>query len=454
MIMTDQQRWDGVGINGNPHIRTPHFDAIARDGISLAHHYTAAMACVPSRACLMTGQHTHVNGANYTSRNRWIQPGTPTLPGCFSAHGYFTAGVGKMHSTPWYALDGFDRRVFMESQCDAWKGTGEDDYGVMMSQLGLLDKTIGHHTPGFGKAYKSMPCPLPPELHLDGYTGKRGVDVLEELIAQPKPFFLTVSFTGPHEPFDPPAPYDTMYDPRAMPLGHWRDGELNCLPERIYRTIVDMGIEHLNYTAVPEEKKREMIAYYYGKISLIDDCVGRLTDTLKRHGLYEDTIILCTSDHGEYLGDHNTYGKSDFPCESDCRVPLLLKAPGIHGDGKRDTLVSHVDIMPTLLEAAGLPIPSTCQGMPLLPLIRGEVKDTRDCVVTYSEAGPCYRLRTREWAYVYRSEPGHDQLYYLPDDPHELHNLADTAPGAPMQGQLRNRLLAWFVENQAPSYME
>jgi len=452
MIMTDQQRWDGVGINGNPLIRTPHFDAIARDGISLSHHYTAAMACVPSRACIMSGQHAHISGVTTTGGKRWLRPNTPTLPGCFSANGYHSVCVGKMHTKPWYVLSGFDRRVIIDSKYDT--SYGGDEYRVYMNQLGMMDKTIGHHTPGFGKAFKSMPTSeLPAELHIDGYTGKRGVDVLEELIAKDHPFFLTVSFNGPHDPFDPPAPYDTMYDQEKMPIGHYRDGELNCLPERTYRGIIDMGIEHLNLTAQTDAKKREVAAYYYGNISLIDDCVGRLTDTLKRHGLYEDTIILCTSDHGEYLGDHNNYGKGDFPCESDCRVPLLLKAPGVQGDGNRDALVSNVDIMPTLLEAAGLPIPATCQGIPLAPLVRGEVEDTRDCVVTYSEAGPCYRLRTREWAYVYRSEPGHDQMYYLPDDPYELNNLADTDAGVTMQEQLRNRLLSWFIVNHAPSHI-
>ena len=452
MIMTDQQRWDGVGVNGNPVIRTPHLDAIARDGISLTHHYTAAMACVPSRACILTGQHTHVNGVTSTGGESWVRPGTPTLPGCFSAQGYTSVCVGKMHTKPWHLLSGYDRRVIIDSKYDC--SGRQDEYRVFLQQMGLYEKTIGHHTPGFGKAFKAMPTSeLPAELHIDGYTGKRGAETLEQLIAKGSPFFLTVSFNGPHDPFDPPAPYDTMYDQAEMPIGLWREGELDCLPEEVYRDIIDMGIEHLNLTGLSDAKKQQVAAYYYGNISLIDDCIGRLVETLKRHHLYDDTIILHTSDHGEYLGDHNNYSKGSFPCESDCRVPLIFKAPGVNGAGKRDALVSNVDIMPTLLEAAGLPIPETCQGLPLAPLIRGEVEDTRDCAVTFSECSSAYRIRTRDWAYVYRPARGHDQLYYLPDDPHELYNLADNSTPTAEQEQMRNRLLSWFIENHAPSHL-
>jgi len=448
LIMTDQQRWDAVGANGNDRIRTPHLDSLARDGVSFRHSYTCAMACVPSRACIMSGQYVHAHGVTSTNPDlqHWLRPETPTLPGCFTAAGYNTVGVGKMHFSPWNALSGFQRIACF----DVWPER-EDEYSRVLRQAGLTDKTIGHHTPGFGKAFKSMPSlELPVEYHVDGYTGWRGVENLEKLLKKPEPFFLKVSFPGPHDPYDPPRPYDTMYDQAEMPIGPYCDGELDCLPPHVLRDAVDMGIEHLNLTTVPEAKKREVKAYYYSKISLIDDWIGKLLDTLKAHGEYENTVLLFTSDHGDYLGDHNLYYKAYFPCESDCRIPFILKAPGVPAGATPEELVGNVDIMPTLLDAAGLAIPPTCQGMSVLPLASGKVDRVHECIVTFSETGPAYRLRTPEWAYVFREGNGHDQLYHLPDDPDELDNLTMNPRYANMAEQLRRMLLAWFMAHPAP----
>ena len=415
-----------MAANGNPLIRTPNLDALARDGVSFAHSYVNAVACMPSRACLMSGQHANAHGVLRTCRGPWLQPSTPTLPGCFSAAGYQTVGVGKMHFQPWHVLGGFDRRVFTESKYD---GTGgQDEYRQTLKALGLHNKNIGHHTPGFGKAFKTMPTTeLPPDLHIDAFIGRRGAETLEQLAGRGGPFFLMVSFCGPHEPWDPPPPYDTMYDLGAMPTGWSRKGELDILPARVLKGITDMGIEHLNLTAVPDAKKREITAYYYGNVTLIDHWVGRILDALKRRGLYDDTVIVFTSDHGEYLGDHNTYYKADFPCDSDCRVPLILKAPGARPGARPERIVGNVDIMPALLDLAGIRVPESCQGRNLLTAEPGSTPES-ECAITYSESGPSYRVRTRDWAYVRWAGGSPETLYHVAEDPHELNNLAgDTA---------------------------
>lgn len=438
--MTDQQRWDCIGANGNSIIKTPNLDSLAQDGVNFTHHFCSAAACVPSRACLMSGQHVHVHGVDSTSRNKWLTEDLPTLPGCFTAAGYNTAGVGKMHFTPWNLPGGFERRVVVDGISE------EEDYARMLKEKGLWGKQIGHHTPGFGAAFKSMPTTeLSAEDHVDGFVGRRGVEELESLLKREEPFLLAVSFVGPHEPLDPPHPYDRMYDPSQMTVGPWREGELDILPEHVYRGIVDMGIEHLNLTAVPDAKKREMMAYYYAKCSMIDDWVGRLIETLRRKGQYDDTIIVYTSDHGEYLGDHNIYYKAYFPCDSDCRIPLIIKAAGQESGSVSDRLSGNVDLMPTLLELAGIPVPDTCQGSNCLSPA-DETGSDRDCAVTYSETGPAYRLRTREWAYVYRPGGEHDQLYHVAEDRHELNNLSANPEFKEQRDFMRQRLLDWFVE--------
>jgi len=422
-IMTDQLRWDSIGSNGNDIIRTPNIDALAQDCVSFTNSFTNAVACVPSRACIMTGQHAHTHKVKSTAATKWVDPATPTLASCFSAIGYETVGVGKMHFKPWYNSGGFDRRVICDGQYDP--SNGQDEYRVVLRELGLADKKIGHHTPHFGKEYKSMPSTeLPAEYYMDAYIGRRGVETLQDLVQKDNPFFLTVSFVGPHEPYDPPPPYSNMYNHADMPLGYSREGELDCLPEHVRKLITDMGCEHLDLTAVPEAKKREIAAHYYGNISLIDDWIGKIIDVLKKSGLYEDTIIAFTSDHGDYLGDHNLYYKGFFSCDSDCKIPLILKAPQITPGTICDALVGNVNLMPTLLDCAGITIPDSVQGQSILPVLGGSSVGESE-VMTYSECGPAWRLRTHEWAYVLREGEGHDQCFYLPDDPHELINLAN-----------------------------
>jgi arylsulfatase A-like enzyme len=344
-----------------------------------------------------------------------------------------------MHFKPWHARGGFDRRVIAESKYDG--SGGQDDYRRMLIEKGLLGKQVGHHTPGFGAAFKAMvSSELPPEDHIDAFIGRRGAETLQVLAESGRPFFLAVSFCGPHDPYDPPPAYASLYRHEDLPLGHAREGELDVLPESVYRGVVDMGKEHLDLTAVPSEQRRRIAACYYGNISLIDAWVGRLIGALKEARLYEDTIILFTSDHGEYLGDHNLCYKGFFPCDSDCGVPLILKAPGVEAGTTCDALTGNVAVMPTLLDAAGLSIPSSVQGRSLLPVLHG-TRPGDDAVVTYSEAGPAWRLRTRDWAYVFRGDAVHDQLYRLADDPHELTNLAQDPAAAGELDRMKRMLL-------------
>ncbi|MHC4886349.1 MAG: sulfatase-like hydrolase/transferase [Planctomycetota bacterium] len=448
LILTDQQRWDCVGINGNERIRTPHLDGIARDGVSFQKSYTAAIACVPSRACIMSGQHVHTHGVQYTGGKAWLSPHTPTLPGVFRENGYRSVGVGKMHFKPWDLMGGFDERITADSKYDC--SGQEDEYRLHLKANDRLEMTVGHHTPNFAEEFKAIPSrELPPEDHIDAYIGRRGSEALGGLLDQDQPWFLTVSFCSPHDPYDPPPPYDTLYDPEAMPSGSFREGELDILPDTTLKNIRAMGKDRINLTAVPEAKKREIAAYYYGLCTLIDDQVGELVRQLKDRGAYRDTVILFSSDHGEYLGDHNTYYKGTFLCDSDCKIPFLFKPAQDRGSTlDADRFTTNVDIMPTLLDAAGLTIPETCQGESLL-----SPSEEKKAAVTYAEVGPTYRLRTEEWAYVSRGGRGGDQLYRILDDPQELNNLAGDPDYQGVVGKLRQELLRWFMDNPTPEHL-
>lgn len=440
LITTDQQRWDCVGANGNPIIQTPAMDRLAAEGIRFTHSYTSAAACVPSRATWITGQYPHIHGAIDTSGTYFLAPGTETLMSRLSAAGYHTAGVGKMHFFPWNARWGFDFRVTAE-------GYEDDDYARMMKEKGLWGQQIGHHTPGFGDACKAMPSPLHEDDHIDGYTGVRGVQMLSERMQQP--FFLWVSFNGPHEPWDPPAPYDTMYDPANMPPRRAAENELDTVPPSARAQAADMGIEHIDLTAISDEYLGPIKAYYYGKLSLIDKWVGKLLEGLDEKGIADNTLVVFTSDHGELLGDHHLFYKGYLPCEADMRVPLLIRWPRQLEASVCEALTGSVNLMPTLLDAAGLPLPHTCQGESLLPLLAGERPDWPDFVVTYSERGR-YRIRDRHYAYTRYPNQPLDTLYDLERDPHELDNRCYGERGADgALSTMRAKLLDWFASQAA-----
>ncbi len=436
LITTDQQRWDCVGANGNEIIRTPALDRLAAEGMRFTHSYTSASACVPSRATWITGQYPHTHGAINTSGKHFLRPGTPTLMSRLADAGYHTMGVGKMHFFPWNALWGFDFRVTGE-------GYDDDDYSRMLKEKGLFGQHIGHHTPGFGKACKAMPSPLHEDDHLDGWVGKRGVDMLHERMADP--FFLWVSFSGPHDPFDPPAPYDTMYRPEEMPPRVAREGELDRLPASAKCKASDYGIEHINLTAIDDDLAAQIRAYYYGNVSLIDKWVGELLNTLDAKGLADNTLVVFTADHGDLLGDHHLFYKGYMPCEADMRVPLLMRWPEHLAPGVCDRFTGSVNLMPTLLEAAGLSVPNSCQGRSLLPLLSGEAPGWDDFVVTYSEPGR-YRIRDSRYAYTRYPDQDMDTLFDLHNDPHELNNLCHGDRGVEaIISDMRARLIDWFA---------
>ena len=189
-----------------------------------------------------------------------------------------------------------------------------------------------------------------------------------------QPLFLWVSFCNPHFPFDPPEPYDTLYDPAEVPLPVWREGEMEHKPTQ--RQLQ----QERGYDQVTEAQLRKMVANYYGNISLVDDQVGRVLDVLAQKGLDENTLIAFTSDHGDHLGDHRLLLKSGVTFYDACvRVPFLIRYPAAFPPGAVcDELVESIDLAPTLLDVAGVPVPETMQGRSLVGLAEGEIEDWRD----------------------------------------------------------------------------
>jgi arylsulfatase A-like enzyme len=413
VFFTDQQRFDTTGVHGNPHGLTPHFDRMAREGVHVEHSFTCQPVCAPARAALQTGRYPTATGC---FRNGIPLPASePTLAHRFTAAGYETAYMGKWHLADSDVAGpvrpeqrgGYERWLasnLLEFTSDAYTTTLYDEHGEP------------HELPGY---------------RADALTDA-AIAYLRE--RRDRPFFLFLSYLEPHHQNsrdDYPAPrgYAERYaDP-------WLPGDLAAL----------------------DGNTREHIAGYYGMVQRVDECLGRVRGALEELGL-TDTVVLYTSDHGCHFKTRNDEYKRSCH-DASIRVPTALTGPGFDTGQPVRRLVSHIDLPPTLLDAAGLPVPSEMDGRSLLPVVRGE-PDPRpdDVLVQISESQVGRALRTPRWKYAVEA-PGADgwttpaadryvdaHLYNLDADPDELHDLVDSPAHREVLTQLRARLAERVAE--------
>lgn len=435
LITTDQQRWDALGVHGHPVLQTPALDAIARTGIDYRNSFCAATACMPSRASLLTGVLPDRHGVKHTGADHWIDPNLPTLPSLLSRGGYRTVAVGKMHFVPWDAPCGFDRRIIIESKY----ANCPDAYRRHIAKRGLQSRVVGHRTPGFATALKGMPSTLDEDDHIDAYIGRRGLETINALAAdRQQPFFMWLSFCGPHDPYDPPQPYASMYTADAMPAPIRAPGELDRVPPIAKRNATCFGKDQLTLHGLSDAELRRLRALYCGNVTLIDKWIGHVIEALGAHQIDKNTLVIFTSDHGDCLGDHDLLWKGWLPCDADMRVPLLLRWPGYFEPGTSDDFATGIDVMPTILAATGVDGPSDGRGTNLLDVIDGR-QAARDRAIMFAEPDK-WHYRDARWAYTWWPNEPFDTLYDLRDDPHELNNLCFGRSLPSQASELRGRI--------------
>lgn len=410
VFFTDQQRWDTTGIHGNPLDLTPNFDRLARQGADIHYSYTCQPVCGPARSCLQTGMYATNTGAYRNGIP--LRRDLPTLAQSFAAGGYATGYIGKWHLGTQDPVPPEERAGYQEWLASNLLEFTSDAYDTVMFDTD-------------GKQVK-----------LPGYRVDALTDAAIRYIDahQAEPFFLFISYLEPHhqnhvDDYPPPDGYRERY------TGRWTPPDLAALG--------GSSAQHLGG--------------YYGMVKRLDEALGRLTDALKSLHLDEDTVVLYTSDHGCHFKTRN--GEYKRSChESAARVPTALWGPGFDGKGRVDALVSLVDLPPTLLDAAGLPIPSSMEGRSLLPLLDGDAADwPEEVFIQISESQVGRAIRTRRWKYGVDapdksgwSDAGSDHyveqyLYDLDSDPYELQNLAGHEALADVSAGLRERLIARMV---------
>ena len=428
LITTDQQRYDSCGPQAPAFMRTPHFDHLAREGVTFSAAYSDCPVCVPARVAIMTGKSVLSHRHSSNGETLPTLGGAKTLPIYLRELGYQTAAIGKMHFGPQRARHGFEEMILPE------------DYYRHMQRSGSPLQPMRHGL-GQNELYAGM-ATVPESMTLTSWITDQCLEYIRERRDPTMPFFLWCSFSKPHPPLDPPEPYYSMYrncDIPAPVFGDWCEGE-RC-PEAFRRFREEWSID-----LITPEVIREARAAYYGLITQIDYNMGRIFGALQDVNLFSETMIIYTSDHGEYLGDHHA-GSKVFFHEPSAHIPFVLRMPKSwerRGHGATVTTpVTLADILPTAMAAAGGTPPPGIDGLNLLALARGETPTARyiEGLAGDPDAPTFLAITDGRWKYIWYSEGGTEQLFDLQTDPRELCDLACRPAFDEKRRQLHDEML-------------
>jgi arylsulfatase A-like enzyme len=471
-VMTDQFRADCLSCAGHPVVRTPNLDALAGEGVRFSNAFVQSAVCGPSRMCYYTGRYPHA------TRSPWNEVPLPaderTMGHYFSDAGYRATLCGKTH----YVADPFDlpkgdpgRDVIQhrtlagleEWELNDGKGAGWQRY---LAEKGypadIVENPFKVQMPDDAEGVdpSAYPLYLKAEDHDTAFNTNRAIAFMED--AGDRPWFLHLSYFRPHLPIVAPDPYHRMYDPADSPEPNRDPSEL----ENPHPLHVPYRIERRSLDYDKEAVWRQRRATYYGLITEIDDHLGRLFAWMKERDLWENTLILFTSDHGEYVGDHWMFEKELFYDEA-YRVPFIVRDPRSQADGRRgaveEAFVESVDVVPTFLEAAGIDPSPAIQGRSLVPLLqgakpdgwRGEVYADWDYRFYWTpkklgippEKCRGWMVRDTEFNYWhFNGVP--DVLFDLKKDPKELRNVAEDPAYSEVVQRYRVKLMDWRMTNE------
>jgi arylsulfatase A-like enzyme len=430
LITTDQQRYDALGINGNPVLRTPNLDALAARGTNFSRCYITCPICIPARRSLLSGLHPDTHGMpGY--REGWAFDPPHTLPGCLSAAGYQTQLVGKLHMHPQRKRYGYDHMILSDSANDRPTSLHQahNDYTAWLRDRGMTHHSNAHGIGGNGRV--ARPWTLGEELHHTSWVAEQSARFFDTTRDPSVPWFLHVSFVAPHPPLIPPQAYWDRYigrDDLRPTIASWAP---NGPPRK--GTAPDAKTGPFDPAEI-----HDAIAGYYGLINHIDDRIAYLIDRFFEHGnprSQEPTYILFSSDHGEMLGDHHLFRKT-VPYEPSTHVPLFISGRNIDVPrGACEALCGWEDLMPTVLDLAGVPVPDGLDGQSLLPVMRGQAPGVREVLHGLCIGMTRHRyLVAGRYKYIWFTETHEEQLFDLETDPHELHDLsADAGALEPMR---------------------
>jgi len=431
-----------LGCYGDGVVKTPHLDRLAARSLVFDRAYCNYPVCGPSRSSVMTGLYPDQSGI-YGFENADSKAGRVTcLPQHFKNNGYRTARLGKVFNNPLDFAPAWDEKPFQPLQPGrTWRSAA---YQLKENQD--LAEGVGGAKRGFGAATEIADAPE--ENYEDAWVAAQAIAFLEQ--NRDRPFFLAAGFNRPHLPFAAPRAYWDLYDPDALPPTLWPGA-----PSGIEPFMTTPWAELRAYSDMPKDdrltpgRERRLRHGYYASVSFADAQIGRVLDALDRLQLAENTVVMLWGDHSFHLGDNGIWAKH-VNWEMTNRSPLIVHAPGMKAAGKRTSaLVEFVDLYPTLAESCGLPVPSTCAGRPMTPLLADAAAAFRPAALSQYQRGPLmsYSIRTERWRYSeWRNRPqggtvAGRELYDLEADPGGTRNLAAEGP-EPVLKEMAARLQA------------
>jgi arylsulfatase len=449
-LMTDQQRWDAMGCSGG-WVRTPNMDRIASEGVRFSRCVTNSPVCIPARVAMATGRYSHNTGV-WQNISYNLPPETPTWMQVIRDAGYRTSVFGKTHLHQ-HSGDLREREHLMR----AYGLEVVDEIGgprastrlmshmtAMWERRGLWDAYREDYAERFSnKPHVVRPSTLPLDAYADVYVGQQAKRYLERY-EEEVPWFCWVSFGGPHEPWDTPEPYASLYDPAEMPPPVPRPERARSLP----RGHLD---DRLAKAPVLEPGEAARLrADYAGKVTLIDDQIGEILAVIEARGELENTIITLTSDHGELNGDYGLIYKETF-LDGAARVPLLVRTPEtaktpVAGQ-VNDSPVEWFDLGPTLVELIGETLSHQQFARSLLPVLENPDRDHRDAALC--ELSGEVMIMDRRWKLALNRAGQPYLLFDLEQDPEERQNLM----GVPFMDEVRDSLRLRILERMLQSQL-
>ena len=463
-LVSDQHNAKVLGHRGHPDVQTPHLDRLARAGCRFNSAITQNPICTPSRVSFLSGQYPHNHG--YYSLSGRNPGGLPNIFGHFRAAGYFTAAMGKIHCPEYWIEDDCD--VFHES--NSWRAGSavgrSPDYTRFLRERGIEQLEDHILLPEFGERGRqtvdSRPSPLKFEESQEGWLADRAIATMERAAAAGKPFLLHVSFPRPHQCTTPCQEFWDLYEPQSLSLPPNADYDLEAAGKAPHFIASAARWRESDWQLFApktfEAGRRRKLHGYLGAVSQVDAAIGRLLDHLRAADMDKDTIVVYTSDHGDYATEHGIMEKAPGICsDAITRVPLIVSAPGrVEAGGVIDSIVELVDISNTLCSLAGIPAMETSDGRDLTDLLAGESPDADRIGVTEfawskSLRKGQYRLVHYPKAFFPDEYPdGFGELYDLAADPWEMRNRYFDADYQALARDLRDELLEWLITTTRP----
>ncbi|MEO7653704.1 MAG: sulfatase-like hydrolase/transferase, partial [Bryobacteraceae bacterium] len=438
LITGDHLRSNHVAANGNPAILTPRMDSLAAEGANFTLCTTVGVACAPNRASLMTGRYPNAHGI--ISNGMEMPLSEVTLTHVLRDAGYYTGQMGKLHFWPHAVRNHREAHPsygFHQMRLSDEPGCYDDAYGLWLDAQGPEVRNKARVTmPGKRKQFEYYTFAGDEKTTHAHWVASETTRFIQE--NKGRPFFVHAGFYAPHPPLNAPASMLALYKDAKLPPRMYRDDEAKYLPPVMRKAVT-------NQAAVPEDTWTEYRRHFYAMVSELDRNIGRIVDAVEAAGLLDRTIFVVTADHGDYLGDHNMHNKGPMPYDGAMRIPLIFSGPGVPRGTTSGEVCEVTDVMPTLLELTGLPLPKGNQGVSLVSAMRGG--KTRDAAIMQSTGNRI--LRTKSAKYCCWTD-GQEVLFDLEKDPNELRNVAQEASAKPLLDQMRVRLLRRGIEIQDP----